>query len=167
MVERPASLNWAVRFLAAVVALGLVAVALVVLLRDDLIRTWANGHRDLRRLLATQGLDAVKDGPVHPPAFVPVALVLFVVVAALIWVLANFLRGGFGWARIVLTVTLFFLAVGTVAGLRTGQPGVFVAVSVVSFPLEAAAVYFLWHRDTGEFLRSGYDDPRALERVSR
>ena len=30
----------------------------------------------------------------HVPAFVPVALVLFVVVALLIWVLAAFLRDG-------------------------------------------------------------------------
>ena len=65
---------------------------------------------------------------------------LFVVVALLIWVLVAFLRGGYNWARISLTVTLFFLAVGTIAGLRTGAPTMFMVLSVVSFPIEAAAV---------------------------
>ena len=89
----------------------------------------------------------------HVPAFIPVALVLFVVVALLIWVLAAFLRGGYGWARMSLTVTLFFLAVGTIAGLRTGAPATFMVLSVASFPIEAAAAYFLWHKDTSAYLR--------------
>src|SRR3954471_15845968 len=123
--HHPASLTWARRMLAALVALGAVVTVLMVVLRDQLIRTWAQGRPDLRKVLRTQGLDAVKDGDVHVPAFIPVALVLFVVVALLIWVLAAFLRGGYGWARMSLTVTLFFLAVGTIAGLRTGAPVTF------------------------------------------
>jgi len=138
--------------LAAVVALGAVVTGLTVVLRDQLIRTWAEGRRDLRRVLRTQGLDAVKNGDVHVPEFVPVALVLFVVVAGLIWVLVAFLRGGYKWARVALTATLFFLAVGTVAALRTGTPTTFTVLSVLSFPLEAAAAYFLWHKDTGAYL---------------
>ncbi len=78
---------------------------------------------------------------------------LFVVVALLIWVLAAFLRGGYSWARMALTVTLFFLAVGTIAGLRTGAPATFMVLSVASFPIEAAAAYFLWHKDTSAYLR--------------
>lgn len=159
MTERPESLTWALRSLAALVTLGLVATVLIVVLRDDLVRTWAEGRRDTRRILALEGLQAVKDGPVHPPSFVPVAVVLFVVMAALIWVLSAFLRGGFGWARIVLTICLFFLAVGTIGGLRTGAPAVFVVLSIASFPLEAAAVYFMWHKDTGAYLRLPADVP--------
>ncbi len=151
--QQPASLAWATRMLAAIVALGGVVTVLIVVLRDQLIRSWAEGRRDTRRLLRTQGLDAVKNGEVHVPAFVPVALVLFVVVALLIWVLTAFLRGGYNWARVSLTATLFFLAVGTIAGLRTGAPATFIVLSVASFPLEAAAVYFLWHKDTGDYLR--------------
>jgi hypothetical protein len=151
--QQPASLTWAMRMLAAVVALGAVVTVLMVVLRDQLIRSWADGRPDMRRVLRTQGLDGVKNSEVHVPAFVPVALVLFVVVALLIWVLAAFLRGGYGWARISLTLTLFFLAVGTIAGLRTGAPATFMALSVASFPLEAAAVYFLWHQDTSAYLR--------------
>jgi hypothetical protein len=152
---QPASLTWSLRALAALVVVGLVATVLIVVLRDDLIRTWAEGRRDMRRVLETQGLDAIKDGAVHPPAFVPVAVVLFVVMACLLWVLGAFLRGGYSWARVVLTVALFFLAVGTVAGLRTGAPGVFAVLSVLSFPCEAVAVFFMWHKDTSRYLREG------------
>jgi hypothetical protein len=154
--EYPASVSWAARLLAALVALGAVVTLLIVVLQDQLIRAWADGRPDTRRVLRTRGLDAVKSGDVHVPQFIPVALTLFVVVALLIWVLTAFLRGGYGWARVALTVTLFFLAVGTIAGLRTGAPATFMALSVVSFPIEAAAAYFLWHTDTGDFLRGAW-----------
>jgi hypothetical protein len=152
VAQQPASLTWARRTLAALVALGAVVTALTVVLRDQLIRSWADGRSDLRRVLRTQGLEAVKNGDVRAPAFVPVALVLFVVVAALIWVLAAFLQGGFPWARVALTATLFFLAVGTVAALRTGAPVTFVVLALLSFPLEVVAGWFLWHKDTSAYL---------------
>jgi hypothetical protein len=151
--QQPASLTWALRSLAAVVGLGLLTTVLMVVLRDELIRSWAEGRRDLRRVLNTQGLDGIKNGEVHVPAFVPVAVVMFVVVALLIWVLAAFVRSGYRWARVALTVTLVFLAVGTIGGLRTGAPAVFMVLSVASFPLEVAAIYFLWHKDTSAYLR--------------
>ena len=132
--EQPVSVTRARQLLAALVALGAVVTVLIVVLQDQLIRSWAEGRPDTRKVLRTQGLDAVKDGEVHVPAFIPVALVLFVVVALLIWVLAAFLRGGYGWARMALTVTLFFLAVGTIAGLRTGAPATFMVLSVVVVP---------------------------------
>jgi hypothetical protein len=152
---QPGSVTRARQLLAVLVAVGAVVTGLIVVLQDQLIRSWAEGRPDTRKVLRTQGLEAVKDGEVHVPAFIPVALVLFVVVALLIWVLAAFLRGGYGWARTSLTVTLFFLAVGTIAGLRTGAPATFMALSVASFPVEAAAAYFLWHKDTSTYLRAG------------
>jgi hypothetical protein len=154
--QQPASLVWAQRMLAALVAVGLVVTVLIAVLRDQLIRSWAEGRPDLRRVLDTQGLDGIKNGEVHVPAFVPVSVVLFVVVALLIWVLTAFLRGGYNWARVALTVTLFFLAVGTIAGLRTGAPATFMTLSVASFPIEAAAVYFLWHKDTSAYIRGSW-----------
>jgi hypothetical protein len=164
-VQHPASLAWAQRMLAALVALGLVVTVLMAVFRDQLIRSWAEGRPDMRRVLQTQGLEGVKNGDVHVPAFVPVAVVLFVVVALLIWVLTAFLRGGYNWARVALTVTLFFLAVGTIAGLRTGAPATFMVLSVASFPIEAAAVYFLWHKDTSAYLR-GAEVVREDEELS-
>jgi hypothetical protein len=159
--RHPASVSWASRLLAALVALGAVVTLLIVVLQDQLIRSWAEGRPDTRKVLRTGGLDAVKDGEVHVPQFIPVALTLFVVVALLIWVLTAFLRSGYGWARVALTITLFFLAVGTIAGLRTGAPATFTVLSVASFPIEAAAAYFLWHKDTGDFLRGTWTAPEA------
>ena len=161
--HHPASVTWARRLLAALVALGALNTLLIVVLHDQLIRSWADGRKDMRRVLRTQGLDAVKNGEVHVPAFIPVALTLFVVMAMLIWVLAAFLRGGYGWARIALTVTLFFLAVGTIAGLRTGAPLTFTVLAVLSFPMEAAAAYFLWHRDTGAYLQGTWTAPEPQD----
>jgi hypothetical protein len=159
--RHPASVTWTTRLLVALVALGALVTVLIVVLRDQLIRSWAEGRPDTRKVLRTGGLDAVKNGEVHVPHFIPVAVTLFVVVALLIWVLAAFLRSGYGWARIALTITLFFLAVGTIAGLRTGAPATFMVLSVASFPIEAAAVYFLWHKDTGDFLRGTWTAPEA------
>src|SRR3954471_2584361 len=133
--QHPASVSWAARLLAVLVALGAVVTLLIVVLQDQLIRAWADGRPDTRRVLRTRGLDAVKSGDVHVPQFIPVALTLFVVVALLIWVLTAFLRGGYGWARVALTVTLFFLAVGTIGALRTGAPVTFMVLSLLSFPV--------------------------------
>ena len=123
--EQPVSVTRARQLLAALVALGAVVTVLIVVLQDQLIRSWAQGRPDTRKVLRSQGLDAVKDGEVHVPAFIPVGLVLFVVVALLIWVLAAFLRSGYGWAR----------------------------MSLASFPIEVAAAYYLWHKDTSAYLR--------------
>src|SRR3954452_8393586 len=157
--QHPASVSWAARLLAALVALGAVVTVLIVVLQDELIRAWAGGRADTRKVLRTRGLDAVKNGEVQVPHFIPVALTLFVVAALLIWVLTAFLRGGYGWARTALTIVLFFLAVGTVGGLRTGLPTTFMAFAVASFPIEATAAYFLWHKDTTDFVRGAWRAP--------
>jgi len=138
------------------VLLGLLTTVLTVVLRDDLLRSWAEGRPDLRRVLATQGLQAIKDGAVRPPAFVPVAAVLFVVVSLLIWMLLVFFANGYNWARLSLTALLFFAAVTTVAGIRTDPPAVFVVLSVASMVIEVVAVAYLWHPDTNRFI-SGKD----------
>jgi len=161
--QYPASVTWATRLLTALVALGAVVTVLIVVLQDQLIRSWAEGRSDTRKVLRTRGLEAVKNGEVHVPQFIPVALTLFVVVALLIWVLTMFLRGGYGWARIALTITLFFLAVGTIAGLRVGLPATFMVFSLASFPIECAAAYFLWDKDTGDFLRGTWSAPETRE----
>ena len=164
--RHPASVTWASRLLGGLVALGAVITLLTVVLQDQLIRSWAEGRKDTRKVLRTRGLDAVKNGEVQVPHFIPVALTLSVVVALLIWVLTMFLRGGYGWARVALTLTLFFLAVGTIAGLRTGAPVTFAVLSIASFPLELAAAYFLWHRDTGAFLKGTWTAPKPQDALT-
>ncbi len=150
---RPSAVTRAIRMHWLLVLLGLVAVVLTVVLNDELIRTWAEGRPDLRRVLETQGLEAIKDGDVRPPAFVAPAITLFVVVGLLMWMLLVFFSSGNNWARLCLTALLFFTAVTTVAGIRTDPPGVFVVLSVASMVLEVIAVAYLWHPDTNRFLK--------------
>ena len=151
---RPSSVTRAIRMHWMLVLLGLVVVVLTVVLNDELIRTWAEGRSDLRRVLETQGLQAIKDGAVRPPAFVAPAITLFVVVGLLMWMLLVFFANGNNWARLCLTALLFFAAVTTVAGIRTDPPEVFVVLSVASMVIEVVAVAYLWHPDTNRFMRS-------------
>ena len=152
-MEQPDSVKRAIQLHWALVLLGLVTTVLTVLLHDDLIRSWAEGRKDIRPLLESQGLDAVKAGAVQPPAFVPVAVVLFVVVALLIWVLVAFFRNGYNWARVSLAGLLVLVGIGTVAALRAGPPTTFVVLSFVSFVVEVAALVYLWHPHTNQYLR--------------
>jgi FtsH-binding integral membrane protein len=154
---RPSSVTRAIRMHWLLVLLGLVVVVLTVVLNDELIRTWAEGRPDLRRVLETQGLEAIKDGAVRPPAFVAPAITLFVVVGLLMWMLLVFFANGNNWARLCLTALLFFTAVTTVAAIRTDPPGVFVVLAVASMVLEVVAVAYLWHPDTNRFLRDTPD----------
>jgi hypothetical protein len=135
------------------VLLALVAVVLTVVMNDELIRSWAEGRPDLRRVLETQGLQAIKDGAVRPPAFIAPSLTLFVVVGLLMWMLLVFFANGNNWARLSLTALLFFAAVTAVAAIRTEPPTVFVVLAVVAMVLEVVAVAYLWHPDTNRFLR--------------
>jgi hypothetical protein len=151
-LRRPASLIHAVQLCCVLIVMGVVVTVLTVVLNDNLIRAWAKGRPDTRRLLASGGLQAVKDGTVHPPAFTPVAMTMFVVVAGIILILLALLRGGYGWARLALTVLLVLLGVGSVAGLRTGPPTVFRVLVYVSYPVALAALFFLWHPDTSRYL---------------
>lgn len=147
-MRQPASLTRLIWTQCALVLLGVVTVVLTRVLRDDLVRSWAQGHGSVSETLASGGLDAVKSGDITPPAFVPVAIVLFVVLSSLLWVLTAFVRLGYGWARLTITGLLAFMVVATVAGIRTSPPAVFVVLAAVSFAIEVVALAFLWHRDT-------------------
>jgi hypothetical protein len=143
----------AIRMHALLIVLGGVTAGLTVVMNDALIRSWAMGRADMRRVLETQGLQAIKDGPVRPPAFVAPSITLFVVAALLIWMLLLFFANANGWARLALTALLFFAAVATIAGIRTDPPGIFVVIMIASMVVEVVAVAFLWHHDTNRFLR--------------
>lgn len=155
---RPGSVLLAIRMHVLLILIGAVAVVLAVVLNDELIRSWAMGRPDMRRVLETQGLEAIKDGDVRPPAFIAPSITLFVVVALLLWMLLLFFANANGWARLALTALLFFAAVSTIAGIRTDPPGIFVVLMIGSMVVEVVAVAFLWHPDTNRFLRSAVPD---------
>ena len=93
---------WAVR---ALMAWGALAALLTVVLRDDLILTWARGNQAAREILEDGGLEALKDSSIRIPGFVALSVVLVVVYAVLTGVLVVFLRAGHRWAQVSLTVT--------------------------------------------------------------
>ena len=144
-MPQPAALTRTLWAHLALCVLGVAVTVLVVVLRDDLVVAWAEGGEGR--------LAAVEAGDVDAPAFVPVAVVLCVVLVALVWVLCSFVRLGYGWARLVLTGALVFMAVATVAGIRTVPPTTFIVLGLVSFVVEAVALGYLWHRDVSAWLR--------------
>lgn len=145
--SRPAALVGATWLSAAVVAMtGLIAL-LTVVFKDELVDAWAAGRTD--------------SGTLQPPAFVPVALTLFVVVALLSVVLISFLYEGHEWARIVMSAVVALVAVATLAILRTVPPPLFFVVAALSLFVDVAAVLALWHRETRAFCRRPHPAPRA------
>lgn len=161
MDERPASLNLALRMLWLLVAAGFVAVLLIILRTDDLIRAWAMGNPAVKEVLETRGLKAVKEGSVAPPHFVPVAITLYVVVAGLVSVLGVFLRNGFEWARVGITVTLAFGIFASVGGFRVGQPVLFVVWACVCLVIVAALMVPMWHPATTAYIHAPIEEPET------
>ena len=105
----------------------------------ELVDAWAAGRSD--------------SSSVEPPAFVPVAVTMFVVVASLAAVLVFFLREGHEWARIVLSAVVALVGVATLAILRTSPPALFLVLAAVSLVLDVAAVVALWRRETRAYCR--------------
>ena len=103
--------------------------------------------------------ELVRPGPVATPPgstrpqFVPVAVVLFITFALLAAVLVVFFRGGHGTARVALTVLAGLLLLAMIAVLRLDPPVLFVVLAVICALLDLVLLYFLWHKDTSEFLR--------------
>jgi len=147
--QRPRSVSGATWVLGGLVALSGLTALLTILLRGSLVDSWASGHPD-------------ETGSVQPPAFVPGAIVLFVVFALLAGVLLMFFRSGHAWARLALTALAVLMAVASLAGLRTGPPPLFYVLSVVSAVLDLALLFFLWHRDTSSFMRGAWSEPRPV-----
>ena len=140
--HQPRSLTVAIRVVWGLVALSGLTALLTVVRRDELISRWAAGRQDV--------------SSVQPPEFVPVAIVLFIVFAALAAVLVMFVRDGHSWARLSLTVLVVFMAVSTLAGLRTDPPMLFLALSLVALVLDVVLLVFLWHRDTSTYIRGAW-----------
>jgi len=136
--QRPGSVTGAIWLLIALMGVTGVAALLTLVFKDQLIDAWAADRPDA--------------GAVEPPAFVAVAIVMFIVVASLVAVLLQFFRYGYQWARVALTGVAAGLAVATLACLRTGPPAIFVVASVIVLALDLAFVLCLWHRGTSAYI---------------
>ena len=149
----PTSVTHALRVLVALVLVSAVTALLTWLQRDDVILSWAKGNPSAQEILASGGLDALRDSAIVPK-FVPLAVVSFVVFLLLATVLAAFLVDGHGWARLVLTGLALFGVLVAALGLLNHLPTLFVVLSSVSMVLYLALVFFLWRRDTSDYLRA-------------
>ncbi|NPC95398.1 hypothetical protein [Nocardioides sp. zg-DK7169] len=152
--SRPESVRRALQVLWALVAFGAVAVLLTWIFEDDLVRSWAEGHRSVRDVLASGGVEAVEQGVIKPPAFVPVTAVIYLVMAGMLAVLAPLFAAGFEWARVCLIVTLLTLVIGVGAILITAPPAMFLVLSVVGLVLTITLLVLLVHKDTTAYLHS-------------
>ena len=150
--QLPSSIMWMLRLTGALMVLCAVAVVLTKIQGDDVILAWAQGNSSAQEILATGGIEALREAAIVPKFF-PLALVSFVVYAVIIGVLCAFVVGGHGWARLVLTLTLGFGALVSLLGLGFDMPVVFVVLAVVSLVLYVATIVFLWRKDATHYLR--------------
>ena len=141
--QRPSVVAGAIWLVVGVVAMAGLTALMAAVFKGELIDAWAAGRSD--------------DGAVKPPAFVPVAVTMFVVVALLSGVLLSFFRDGHNWARVVLSALVVLVGVGTLAILRTSPPTLFLVVAAVSLVVDVATVVALWHRETRTFCRAPVD----------
>jgi hypothetical protein len=149
----PASVANALRVLVAIVLVSAATALLTWVQRDEVILSWAKGNPSAQEILASGGLDALRDSAIVPK-FVPLAVVSFVVFLLLATVLAAFLVDGHGWARLVLTLLALFGMLVAALGLLNHLPTLFVVLSSVSMVLNVVLVLFLWRRDTSAYLRA-------------
>ena len=153
----PGSVVTANRCLGALMVLMGIGTLLTVVLQDDLVEAWAEGNPAAREILREGGIEALKASSLSLPAFVPVAVVMYVVVLGLVGVLWVFFREGYAWARLSLAGVglLVGLATGVIA-FRENPPAVFVVVCVLALVADAAFLVFLAHPDTTEFIRGAW-----------
>lgn len=137
--DRPPAVTGATWLSMAVVAMTGLTALLTLVLKDELVDAWASSRSE--------------SSAVEPPAFVPVAITMFVVVALLAAVLISMMREGHEWARILMSGIVVLVGVATLAIVRTDPPPVFLVVAAVSLVVDVAAVVVLWHRDTRAYCR--------------
>lgn len=148
----PASVAHAVRVLVAIVLVSAATALLTWVQRDEVILSWAKGNPSAQEILASGGIEALRESAIVPK-FVPLAVVSFVVFLLLAVVLAAFLVDGHGWSRLVLTLTAVFGVLVAALGLLNHLPVLLEVLSAVSMVLYAALVFFLWRKDTSDYLR--------------
>ncbi len=145
--QRPGSVIAAIWVLGGLILTSGVTALLTLVFADDLDASWADGRSDT--------------GSVHPPAFAPVAITMFVVVAMLAVVLIMFLGQGHNWARVLLSALVILMAIATLASLRANPPAVFLVLSALALSLDIVAAVLLWHPDSRAFTRAAPVDEGA------
>jgi hypothetical protein len=149
----PRSITYAVWALVGVVVASGVIAVLTLVQNDAIILAWSEGNPSAQEILATGGLDALKENPIVPK-FGQLAVVSMVWFVMLVWVLAACLVGGNSWPRVWLTATVLVGVLVAVVSLRNHLPTSFVVASSIVLLLDLVLLWFLWHPDTTSYLRS-------------
>jgi hypothetical protein len=142
--QRPTAVSNAIRAQWALVAASAALTLLTVVMREDLLRDWAEPRG---------GLEFVRESQLSIPSFGPVALVSFVVYAALAWVLVVMFQHGHGWARWSLLALAVSFLFATVVIARASPPVPFLVLCAVVAVLDLALMWFLLRRTCGEWIR--------------
>jgi hypothetical protein len=145
--QRPAMVTGAIWLAVGVIATAGLTALMTVVFKDDVVDAWAADRSDA--------------GAVEPPAFVPVAITMFVVVALLAVVLISFFGKGYNWARVVLSAVVVLVGIATLAIVRTNPPALFLAVAIVSLVVDLAAAGALWHPESRAYCRQAPADSSA------
>lgn len=138
--EPPPSIKTAVNIIWALVALTVLGAVLTVAFLDDVVKAagldLTAAEQDAARTAAIAG-----------------AVVGVLIFGGLFILLAVFLRRRANWARIVLTVLAVLGILGGLYNLATTQPAIFHILNVVELLLYAALIFFLWRRDSSDYLK--------------
>jgi hypothetical protein len=152
--DLPGSVVNSMRVLGLIVATAGVITLLIWWMRDEVILGWAEGNPSAQEILAQGGIAQLRESPIVP-GFVALGVVAFVGFTALAMVLGSFFVGGHGWTRPVLAATA---GVGVLVGvvcLDSHLPVIFVVLSALVILEGLVLSFFLWRRETTDFLRRG------------
>ncbi len=147
----PASVKTATHLTGVVIVLSGLTVLLTWLRYDALVLEFAERNAAAGRILADQGLDALKESPLLPK-FVPLAIVSLVVFAPLAGVLLLLLREAVSWARLGLSATVAFNVLLGVQGINRDLPWYFVVLVVASLVANLALLVTIWRREVSVFV---------------
>lgn len=152
-VIRPDSVIYALWVLIGLVLGSGLAAVMSFVMADSLVLAWARGNPEAASIVGREGLAGLKASSIDIPAFSQLAVVMFVVFAALAWVLGAFLGSGHGWARLSLIGVAIMAIFSLIVVLREDLPTPFVVVAIAEMGGLIALVALLCRRDTTAFVR--------------
>lgn len=151
--QRPAAVSNALRVQWLLVAAGAVGTLLAFVLREEMLLTWIEANPNAAAYYEQGGMEALEESSLSIPAFVPVAVVSFIIYALLAWVLGALFGHGHRWARwslVALAAGVLF-AVYVVVGVS--PPTAFVVLVSAVAALDLLLLVLLLQRDCGEWVR--------------
>jgi hypothetical protein len=160
--QYPASIRVTSWLVVAMVVLSAVTVLLTWLRYDDIVLAWAERNAAAGRILAQDGLEALKQSD-RVPAFIPLAIVSLAVFAPLVWVLLLFLRDGVIWSRPALTASVLVAALIAIQGIGRDLPVEFLVLSVVSLAVQLALLVSIWSRGNSAWVHEAEPLPQELD----